>query len=148
MRLLKTKRVPIFRQNGWFEVSILSKKLKINCSCTTCTDFNDSLLQHALDGLSTAPSPPDVQITMFADDAAIWVHDKCLIKASSKIKAALDNIAAWSRSKLMEINTSKSEATFFSNDSISKEAGQVAPRSRTDTERWSSPVQCWPKVPA
>ena len=29
-----------FRQNGWYKVSILSKKLKIDC--TTCTDFNDS----------------------------------------------------------------------------------------------------------
>ena len=34
--------VPIFRQNGWYKVSILSKKLKFDC--TTCTDFNDSYL--------------------------------------------------------------------------------------------------------
>ena len=29
----------LFRQNGWCEVSILSKKLNIDC---TCTDFNNS----------------------------------------------------------------------------------------------------------
>ena len=41
LEISQTICVPIFRQNGWFEVSILSKKLKIDY--TTCTDFNDSL---------------------------------------------------------------------------------------------------------
>jgi len=69
-----------------------------------------------IDGLATA-IPVEVLIAMFADDAAIWVHDKCLRSASKKIQAALVAIAEWSRSKKMEINASKSEATFFTNDS-------------------------------
>lgn len=74
-----------------------------------------------IDDLATV-IPEEVLIAMFADDAAIWVYDSCLKRASKKIQAALKAIEEWSRRRKMEINTSKSEATFFDFSNDPKEA--------------------------
>ena len=60
-----------------------------------------------------ATIPEDVECALFADDVSVWCSDTDLQRASTKVQTALDQIAAWSKAKKMELNVTKSEATIF-----------------------------------
>ena len=60
-----------------------------------------------------ATIPEDVECALFADDVSVWCSDTDLQRASIKVQTALDQIAAWSKAKKMELNVTKSEATTF-----------------------------------
>ena len=57
--------------------------------------------------------PDDVELALFADDASVWSSDTDLNRANRRVQTALDKILEWSAKKKMNINVSKSEATFF-----------------------------------
>ena len=58
--------------------------------------------------------PGNTDIALFADDASVWAADEDLNQANRKVQLALDKVEAWSKSKKMDLNVQKSEATFFS----------------------------------
>ena len=58
--------------------------------------------------------PEGTDIALFADDASVWAADIDLNRANRKVQSALEKVEAWSKSKKMDLNVQKSEATFFS----------------------------------
>ena len=58
--------------------------------------------------------PENTDIALFADDASVWAADEDLNQANRKVQLALEKIEAWRKSKKMDLNVQKSEATLFS----------------------------------
>jgi len=59
----------------------------------------------------------DVNVSLFADDLALWVQDTELERANAKIQKALHKIEEWCAEWKLQLNTEKSEVTVFSTDS-------------------------------
>ena len=55
----------------------------------------------------------DVQVSMFADDVAVWAQDRELGKAQQKVQTAIDRIDEWSNKWKLTISTGKTECSFF-----------------------------------
>ena len=53
------------------------------------------------------------QISLYADDVAIWTQESNLQKAEGLLQESLDELDRWSRKWKMELSTSKSECSFF-----------------------------------
>ena len=59
----------------------------------------------------------DANVSLFADDLALWVQDTELERATAKIQKALYKIEEWCAEWKLQLNTEKSEVTVFSSDS-------------------------------
>ena len=60
--------------------------------------------------------PKGVQVSMYADDLALYALHHRKEEAQAAVQAAVDAVEQWSRSKKLKLNTAKCEVTFFSND--------------------------------
>ena len=58
--------------------------------------------------------PEGANISLFADDLAVWVQETKLSDAENTMQKALDVIEHWSNTWKMKINADKTETTFFS----------------------------------
>ena len=58
----------------------------------------------------------DAEISLFADDVAVWVKGPNLAANQTKLQKALDAVSAWSSQWKMEISAQKSESSFFSSN--------------------------------
>ena len=58
----------------------------------------------------------DVNVSLFADDLAIWVQDQDLGRAEAIMQKALYKIEEWCAEWKLQLNTEKSEVTVFSSD--------------------------------
>jgi ribonuclease HI len=63
-----------------------------------------------------ADLPPDAQISLFADDLAIWVQDSDKLQAEVGMQRVLDQLAAWADKWNMTISMEKTECCLFSTD--------------------------------
>lgn len=73
--------------------------------------------------------PPGINISLYADDIAIWSSSPIIAVASDKVERAVTCIKAWSSSKKLSLNLAKCEVTLFSSDT--KEA-DIQPLVRVD----------------
>ena len=60
--------------------------------------------------------PPSVNISLYADDLAIWASDPSVPRATAAVQAALDSVSQWSSEFLLPLNPQKCEVSFFSTD--------------------------------
>jgi hypothetical protein len=60
--------------------------------------------------------PPNVEISMLADDIAVWSADKDVDVATERVQEACLAVNEWSKEWLMELNTQKCEVSLFSMD--------------------------------
>ena len=61
--------------------------------------------------------PAPTHIALYADDTSLWASSRSKEEAAAKVQDALTAIAAWSRSKKLTLNSSKSECILFTNNS-------------------------------
>ena len=57
--------------------------------------------------------PQDVQVSLYADDVALWAGGTTITEASHKVQAALQSLEEWARRWKLPINAEKSEAAAF-----------------------------------
>ena len=60
--------------------------------------------------------PPNCEVSLFADDLALWTQSSDIDEAESSMQKALDVLENWSKKWKLEINVEKTEVTYFSND--------------------------------
>jgi len=61
--------------------------------------------------------PEGVNTLMYADDVTLFTQHREKASAVELLQTAVDRVAYWSKVKKMQLNTEKSEVTFFSSDS-------------------------------
>lgn len=66
-----------------------------------------------IDGVRAA-IPRELEVSMYADDVAIWVRNRDKRKATEQVEQGCRAIAEWSRTAKLTINASKCEVGFFS----------------------------------
>ena len=64
-----------------------------------------------IDDLASAVGAP--QVSLFADDVAVWTQDTDLERVTSKQQKGIDAVTSWSTSWKMELSVQKSEFSFF-----------------------------------
>ena len=60
--------------------------------------------------------PEEVQVSLYADDIAIWAQHKDIQVAQEAVQLAVSNIASWSCNHKLILNPAKCVASFFSTD--------------------------------
>ena len=69
-----------------------------------------------LDDLASEVGAP--QLSLFADDVAMWAQDTDLERVRSKLQNGLDAVASWSTSWKLELSAQKSECFFFTTKTL------------------------------
>jgi hypothetical protein len=59
---------------------------------------------------------PKVEVSIFADDIALWSADQCVDTAAARVQEACVAVDTWSRRWLMELSVAKCEVSLFSMD--------------------------------
>ena len=73
------------------------------------------LFLFVIDGLRPR-LPPGVEVSMYADDVALWASHRDKAVAASKVEEAVDVVWRWSQEKKLMLNLGKCEVSFFSTD--------------------------------
>ena len=60
--------------------------------------------------------PPGVEVSIFADDVALWASDVDKTVAASKVEEGVREVFRWSQEKKLMLNLDKCETSFFSTD--------------------------------
>ena len=60
--------------------------------------------------------PPGVEVTLFADDLAIFATEKTIAEAEIRVQAALDELREWAELWKMDVSVEKTVATIFTLD--------------------------------
>ena len=55
-----------------------------------------------------------IKISMYADDVAVWAHEKSRDSLQSKIQMAADKVVQWSKKWKLLLSAGKCEVAFFS----------------------------------
>ena len=55
-----------------------------------------------------------IKISMYADDVAVWAHEKSRDSLQSKIQIAADKVVQWSKKWKLSLSAGKCEVAFFS----------------------------------
>ena len=61
--------------------------------------------------------PEGVEVSMYADDIAVWASHQDKKEAERKVQEAARNIEMWSKQNRLQLNPRKCEAGFFTTDS-------------------------------
>ena len=67
-----------------------------------------------IDDLAQADGVP--QVSLFADDVAVWTQDTVLERATFKLQKGLDGETIWGTSRQMQLSAQKSECSFFTSN--------------------------------
>ena len=60
--------------------------------------------------------PEGVNVSMYADDVAVWAQDAKKERAAAKVEVAIQAISRWSADSKLSLNAGKCEISFFSTD--------------------------------
>ena len=60
--------------------------------------------------------PPGVEVSMYADDVALWASHRDKAVAAAKVEEAVGVVFRWSQEKKLMLNLGKCEVSFFSTD--------------------------------
>ena len=60
----------------------------------------------------------DLQVSFFADDAAIWAQDNKLHIAEKRLQQGMDSVATWIKEWKMLLTDQNSECSFFSSTNL------------------------------
>jgi ribonuclease HI len=60
--------------------------------------------------------PVGVEVSMYADDIAIWSQHQDKTRAAERVEEAVRAVAEWSKSAKLQLNAAKCEVAFFSTD--------------------------------
>ena len=92
---------------------VLGKSFKLHQGVPQGAVLSPILFLFFIDGISDV-IPEDAQISLYADDIAVWGQNKDKARAQEVVQEAVSRIANWSKSHKLVLNPSKCESTLFS----------------------------------
>jgi ribonuclease HI len=69
-----------------------------------------------INDLAEEVNPEEVEISLFADDVAVWSKDRSVERATTMVQHATEAIVRWSKRWLMTLSVEKCEVSLFSLD--------------------------------
>ena len=95
--------------------NVTGKRKKLHQGVPQGSVLSPLLFLFYIDGIKEVISP-EVKISLYADDIAIWSQHRDKLQALAHVQDAVSNIANWSSRHKLKLNPSKCEVSFFSTD--------------------------------